>query len=483
MKKIILLIFVCLISNPIFAKNYMFLLGGGGEGTSRSSNFDKPISALASYLEDGNNVSKDLFGFLSKEKIHATTSKTWITQAIFNGSNSKVTKTVKSKIDPNFSSFTKENFDLFLIELEDKITNDFYDPEDQLVIIINSHGSKRLEDEKTHKVSVAGTKVTDLVNISSADSVSLDPLERITELVSQKGLKMAIIDQSCFGGNIHKLANPNTCTYSSSNENTFNWFNDTTLKNLKTGKTLEQVFLDSMTNTPITMGHISTEIGEKIKEEITTHISKYIVFDSNYGTLYSDNIANKLRLNQSAFFEDEINSFNTLRDNIIHASTLMGKQYSKLLSKLEQAEKFRSDIRRRLDEINAVDPSILAGQKLTVTTNEGINLQDVFDIKMFMNMDKETVRFYEDKYINAKTDEEKSMYVYGYYFFPIIYETKLTLTKDYPVLKQVFSSKKVWSMSKAESLAKEYNKFYKDYYNYLLQTNTYVKNTCENIIF
>ncbi|MBT3984523.1 MAG: hypothetical protein HOE90_24415 [Bacteriovoracaceae bacterium] len=112
---------------------------------------------------------------------------------------------------------------------------------DQLIIQINTHGGK--EDEKNEHT----------LCITSKEEISVSELKVEVDRVKDKvpNVNIAIFDNSCFGGNIHKYFPPeNYCTISSAPSflpaSFDNPFNINFRENLETGRSLEKSYLKTL---------------------------------------------------------------------------------------------------------------------------------------------------------------------------------------------------------------------------------------------
>lgn len=138
---------------------------------------------------------------------------------------------------------------------------------DQLLIYLTGHGAPAIDGESTHSILA-----------SNNDFAGLDKLQSLVSLSESKGIKLAIVDSTCFSGNSLKLKNDKTCLISSTGEKEYgnlNWGEYFTSQ-LKKGRNLEEVFLDTLKEQHgYYSPRISTFQGRKIHEDLLELVSRY----------------------------------------------------------------------------------------------------------------------------------------------------------------------------------------------------------------
>lgn len=246
------------------ADRRLVMMGGGGEPKNLPTTiFDKSLGTLD--------------GYLKKNK--------WDQVVIsFNGGHAETESILSNKFvgATNKSSFTKNNYDAIIKTYEDQIRNGELKAGDQLLVMIDTHGAMKTENDSSHQIAVgAGASQTNLNDLGGTTLVSMDAMKNLAALAKEKGIKLGIVDFSCHSGNSLALANENTCVISSSGKTHFgyNTFSDNFISKMKSGKSLEDVFLETRKNTTDnSFPMISTPEGENINNEIYPNITPYLYY-------------------------------------------------------------------------------------------------------------------------------------------------------------------------------------------------------------
>lgn len=256
------------ISTTLKAENHMIVLGGGGEPQGNTTIFDSTMKTLGKNLQ----------------------STDWKYQISFNGGHAD-TEQIMSSHYPNpvapITNFTADKYAQMISEYKARILMGDIGPDDQIMIIMNSHGaSKGRINMKTHQVSATGGAARDLNNLSGSKLVSMDDLEELVKLTNEKGIKLGIVDLSCHSGNTLALKKdaPNTCIITATGPNHYGYAGDVAfsgqfMKNLKKGTTLEMAFLNARAETrDASFPMISTDEGEAIAAEVYAKITPYLYY-------------------------------------------------------------------------------------------------------------------------------------------------------------------------------------------------------------
>lgn len=202
------LFFLLLISSThsLHAKNYSYLIGGGGEKKNRTL-FDNHIKQFE-YIN----------GFTE-----ATNQKIY-----FDGGHSNLEKNLKKSFpSTEKNNFKREDYFNFLEDLKNRIKSGEIKAGDQVMISMLTHGASRGYNEISHHISLKTdnqkTKI-DLTTLEGSDTISLDMLKEVIDLTEKAGVKLALIDHSCFGGSSIKLAEntKNVCVISGTNPDMLN---------------------------------------------------------------------------------------------------------------------------------------------------------------------------------------------------------------------------------------------------------------------
>lgn len=183
-----------------FAANYSYLIGGGGEAGD-STIFDYEINSF-SYINK----------FTDNQKIY------------FDGGHALLEKNIASNF-PNVKNnhFREADYLKFLADLKENLSSGKIKKGDQVLVSLFSHGAEKEAGVTSHKVAVKKDQQGEginLQNLQGAEIVSLDDLKDIVKLAEDKGVKLGIIDQSCYGGATTALAKnlKNVCILSGTND-------------------------------------------------------------------------------------------------------------------------------------------------------------------------------------------------------------------------------------------------------------------------
>lgn len=182
------------------AENFSYLIGGGGESGDKTL-FDLEVDHF-SYINS----------FSSNQKIY------------FDGGHALLEKNLE-KTFPNAEKnhFRENDYYNFLKDLKEKIVSGKIKSGDQILVSLFSHGAQKEENVVSHKVAVkkdSQDQNINLQNLSGAEIVSLDDLKEVIKLSEDKGIKLGIIDQSCYGGATTALAKglKNVCVLAGTND-------------------------------------------------------------------------------------------------------------------------------------------------------------------------------------------------------------------------------------------------------------------------
>ena len=125
---------------------------------------------------------------------------------------------------------------------------------DQVVFNILTHGGPQDSNGKEHDLLLAD------------GPMPISELATVIKKLEAKGVKIAIIDQSCFSGVTLDLASQNTCVISAASRDSVGYitFNDLLWSNARKGESIEDVFLKSRRiDRSLAYPMISTEEGEQ----------------------------------------------------------------------------------------------------------------------------------------------------------------------------------------------------------------------------
>lgn len=245
------------------ASRTLILMGGGGEPKNMNTTiFDETLNSMDKYLQNNK----------------------WNSLVSFNGGHSQTEAIMNMKFNDaqNKSSFTPNNYNAIIKAYEDQIKSGQMKAGDQLMLMIDTHGAVRSDNENTHQIAVGqAASQTSLNDLGGTTTLSLDSLKNLAALAKEKGVKLAILDFSCHSGNTLNLANDNTCVISSTGTKHFGYtgFSDNFIGRMKAGKSLEDVFLDTRKNTKDnSFPMISTAAGTAINRDFYPDITPYLYY-------------------------------------------------------------------------------------------------------------------------------------------------------------------------------------------------------------
>lgn len=307
MKNKLALLLLLSTSLPLaFGKNAMLLVGAGGEAAGLSTSFD-----------------------FSTEILGSTIPKSWNITTSFNGKHEGTEKILKDFFPNNTNTpFTKENYDSRIQFYMDQLESGELGEKDQLIIIINTHGVERKKDELTHSVFLGN---------DTPGTLNLDDLVRLKAKAKEKGVKLGIIDHSCYSGGSSALADDNTCvvTATTTHSVAYNNFPVYFNSNIKKGKSIEEVFLATrlqVTHAPA-LPSISTEQGRKIDEVFGHFLSETMPFNVyGEGKVPIRDLDNQINRNGACYNYSPETSFNDLLAQIdansVVTKKILGYTYS-----------------------------------------------------------------------------------------------------------------------------------------------------------
>lgn len=265
MKYLLCILGMVLSVSVTFAQsNYMVIMGGGGEPKRNYTIFDNEVERVGDFVKSNQN---------------------WNAEITFNGGHSQTEQIIREKFGRRGISnkdFTSESYQKTINDYVSKIKSGQIKKGDQLMVFINTHGGAK--KGKTHTLATTQGVVTDYDRLNGG-TVSVDAVEELTKIASEKGIKLALIDFSCHSGNTMALKNPNTCVITSTGPDhygyggTRNTFTAIFTDNLKKGRSLEDVYLESRKlfydeSFPM----ISSPLGVELQEEMYRPITPFLFY-------------------------------------------------------------------------------------------------------------------------------------------------------------------------------------------------------------
>jgi hypothetical protein len=308
----------------------LYFLGGGGDPDGTTTIFDRSISQVSKFTQSAGSE--------------------WSIKHSFNGGHSETEKLLKAQMpsDSSLGNFTEENLNKTLADLETKLNSGELKSGDQLLLMLNSHGAMKLKKEKSHSIALSSSAAVDLKTLEGTELFPMDRFEKILTLASEKGIKVGLVDLSCFSGNSLKISNKNICVISASGENQYSYvdqnnastsagiynaFGARFLDGLKTGQNLEDIFLKARAgsfNPDFPM--ISTDTGSIVNNLIYKLISPYLMYNYKSTTDFSESydpldLSKSFCKTQTQFDEvqkrmDEIKNLSSIPGNLLDTTNL-----------------------------------------------------------------------------------------------------------------------------------------------------------------
>ena len=319
-KKIQIIIFLLTLHLSISvghsSEKELYLFGGSGGPDEDSTIFDDEVKLISQLT----NTPKSL----------------WKTNYSFNGGHRETEKILHTRFKnaTSFGQFSKKNFLNGLQNIEEKLKK--LKKGDQLLLIMDTHGLKNSSNEITHSIITSPA--------DGARFASMDEFEKITSLAEEKGVKLALIDLSCYSGNTLKLRKKNICIITTTGENQLGYadilgtaknklmsFEGRFLNGMKKGENLESLFLKSRKDSQFQdFPMISTETGLLMNDLILKMLTPYLTYNIenkyDFSTSYdSKNWPEALCKTQNEFSEikkriKEITAFYSIPIGLIDSS-------------------------------------------------------------------------------------------------------------------------------------------------------------------
>ncbi len=275
---------LCLTPTLGFAiEKHFYMLGGGGEPKGEKTIFDNDLKNIGSFSNNSD----------------------WKTTVSFNGGHGRTEDILASRFSKaiNAGPFLEKSYNQMINEMITKIESGLLKDGDQLMLVINTHGARNTSKEKTHAIATAKSTANDLTNLSGAETVNLDNLETLANLAAAKGVKLAIMDMSCFSGNLLNIKNDKVCMISATGSKQFgyagtfdlglfsmtNTFSGKFFDLMKPGKNLEDIFLAAREKAwTADYPMISTKNGRLIDDLLYKMITPYLNYNDGQFNSFSN---------------------------------------------------------------------------------------------------------------------------------------------------------------------------------------------------
>jgi len=275
--------FLFLIQVNGYALNHFYAFGAGGEPTCNPNSKDP--------AHQPPNCNKTIFDInIQTLSDSLKNNKNWKIKSSFDGGHSKTKELLSTTFKDNVE-FNTENFKEEVKQIVEKVRNKEIKEGESLVIYIDTHGSLKTNDTKSHFVATSSKDGENIVN--------LDLLDEVVKVTGEAKVKLAIIDLSCYSGNSQAFKSnaPHVCVISAAGPtqtalNNYDGFSYHFLSQLNSGQTLEDAFLAGRSKaTDTAMPMISTENGLNIQDSLYYLLKPFTDFESKY----SDSLSQSLK--------------------------------------------------------------------------------------------------------------------------------------------------------------------------------------------
>lgn len=282
-KKYLILSFFINISISKGVEKQIYLIGGGGEPEGASTKFDYQVEGLSRFVNKKND---------------------WKVKYNFNGGHSSTEKLLEKKFksENNLGNFNRINTDRTLDLIKEDLLNKKKVKGDQIMIMIGSHGDRTKNGETTHSVLNVPVYDKNGLILESSYRYSMDKLIDISKLAEENGVKLAIVDFSCFSGNTIKLANKNTCVVTASGPDDYAYLEDNIaalndpvtfsgnfLNKMKSGENLEDIYLKARKNALAQDFPMISSNAGKLANDVLYNLTKnYLKYDNKLSNVEKD---------------------------------------------------------------------------------------------------------------------------------------------------------------------------------------------------
>lgn len=469
------------------AKKEMYFLGGGGEPEGDTTIFDYNLKRIGNFTENSD----------------------WKTSVSFNGGHKKTEAIIKSEMSKvrDLGSFTRDNYEKALAEMITKIESGELKAGDQLLVNIETHGAEKTQDDKTHKVAFSDSTPSDYVTLAGAKTTNLDGLEKLAQIASEKGVKLAIVDMSCFSGNLLNIDSEKTCMISATGKNQFAYegtqnyiffekpisFSGKFFTSMKKGKNLEELFLKareegSHSDFPM----ISTSEGRAINDHIYNMISSYLNYNDNNSNLFSQHYTFKPESfgKQVCMGEQTFQKLSSLlkqyEDMMAVSDKVQSQEFLKLRKALEKYRQYQMGFEQVVGKIFDVGSEVKKILKDNFSSDE--DLWKSYDGIVLINADFEKFielsKMMAANSLGAQKEEWEKNLENTKKLLEISKFVKSHLSEDSNIkLKQAteaVTNSRVVTKQMADEVGSEVHKVYDNLYK--MQKNKYKENPCRDFV-
>lgn len=200
-------------------RTHFFVIAGGGEPPGRTTMFDTSMMNLANYSR----------GYQFEKRVY------------FDGRHADAQASVQAAFGYKPASLTITNYDRQVDEYIRDLRAGRIKSGEKMMIVVNTHGSSPVRGQISHSVSADDEN-------GQNGTVDLARLKELRDLANARGVQLAIIDLSCYGGASQTLANDKTCVISGSGPNQISWtsFTNQFTSQMSSSANLEEAFVRTL---------------------------------------------------------------------------------------------------------------------------------------------------------------------------------------------------------------------------------------------
>lgn len=458
------------------ADTSFIFMGGGGEPEGATTIFDESLGKMKPY-------------FSSRTFKEGSVS--------FNGGHANTERLLSEAFPqhPN-SSFTNESYESLIKKYIDDIKNGKYKSGDQILVYIDTHGAMKGKikgkDEISHSIATTGSAIRNYNHLSGSSVVTMDLLKDLATAAKDAKINLGIIDQSCHSGNSIDLSNEYTCVISSTGPMNYGYagpgtFSDNFVKNMKTGRSLEDVFLEARADAS-DAGYpmISSQESQSIYKDAYSLISPYLNFyyDTNADKLtnyFKENISDMAYCKREQQFKDLFKMLENVESVFSVQKKLFFMKWTEktidltnlkdALKKYKESQDQMILINRKLSHPKFDQELEVEGDHITLrdllSTNYKGQIEDNNKLIERSNTSEARKTFLRNE--NARLERARNL--------------KFQKANEYPELKNLIDTEDEFrsqSYSNARAVADAEKHFYNSYYKELKKKNSEQANPCRN---
>ena len=256
------------------AGKYLYAIGGSGDPPGATTIFDYT------------------FGQMAK----AAANRGWQPTVLFDGDHKdaqgKVAAAFGKKELPTFSPFS---FASMLNKIKADVELGKFKKGDQVLFWIDAHGRPRIGSQRSHAIACG----------KDFDDCNLDELQEVISKLESKGVKVALMDGSCYSGSSLNLGSEKTCIVTITSDH-YVGFGRTANQLLESipGTPLEQAFFN-VVDTNWGYPQISTKAGKQLHDLFAPLLIDPIITGKNLVNEAScaDGPANSILANRKEIFQ------------------------------------------------------------------------------------------------------------------------------------------------------------------------------------